>query len=788
MVLQRKSIYNYFVRHTVATYHLLTMSQHLARDYSVWNRLMFGTSRVPYVENEKESMVDDYLREKGEDQEKPLARLRKTKISNIVGLIFLLCYIAGLPQLLFKDILSSYSEMQPLLFQRYNGHALTGSINEQAGDREIFSVAFPFDPSKKYGKPVYSTLLVDLIFDLYGNPAYKLFTPPKEKFNKVVLTLNTSVGGVQYDRLAHLYVGGAEIWRTSTIEPGGNLVFSSVKKDVSTYSKLFEESSDVLFQLDNVVTDWLTGKFHIQLYADFYYTDLLSSHSEEFGAYGADVEVTADKYKIFDIRKPADQVFPLITKDNKKSPPVYYFPTDELTFKLPQVPRNTTRLKLAVFASGNAQEEFWFNNVLDKYVDRFSKDGNTFLGHGPLRFLNVYLDGEKIATQTPQPFVFTGGYSPVLWSPVVATNAFDLPSIDIDVTALLPLLWGSGVHVLKIEVSNGVDEIDSLDSGIGSNWITGANLLAYESSDVKTASGEITVIGGNAKGETVTFSPPYLGSLLEVMTGILSTELTSSLEFELINGDLLSTTASTFTEGDISNVQFYKDLGSNARIVHVGKSTKSFLLTDNLDDSAVIHQVNVSLSYPLVLVLNEKSVEGGVDLQVTIANNKVTSLDINGKNVMSETIVQNGSSVFSVRANGNYGSGTLQTTLKAQVRGADGDYNYKRVVLGSGGEVISDLESYKDIEDGDEEAFAKEIEELLKVEGCHGREHKTKSWGTDSKKGRKSGEAKSKKKHRGKHHKQHLEEHEDCKDSKKSKAHKMRKAYKKGHGKEAHEN
>ena len=78
-------------------------------------------------------------------------------------------------------------------------------------------------------------------------------------FDAVVLTLHTEVEGVQFDRLANLFVDGIQVWRTSTIEPGGRKVFSDFKKMSANIPNFQKENVQILFQLDNLVTSKLTG-------------------------------------------------------------------------------------------------------------------------------------------------------------------------------------------------------------------------------------------------------------------------------------------------------------------------------------------------------------------------------------------------------------------------------------------------------------------------------------------------------------------------------------------------
>ncbi|KAK6867278.1 Peptide-N4-(N-acetyl-beta-glucosaminyl)asparagine amidase A, partial [Candida tropicalis] len=153
------------------------------------------------------------------------------------------------------------------------------SYSEEEGEdiaskgKQIISVTNPFVPKPFYGKSVYSSKLLHHKFgNSWGKPAVVNFTVPTNiSFEAVVLTLHTEVDGVQFDRLANLFVDGVQVWRTSTIEPSGRKKFSDFKKDISKYSKLFKKDNvQILFQLDNLLTDKLTGVFDVTLSVDFY--------------------------------------------------------------------------------------------------------------------------------------------------------------------------------------------------------------------------------------------------------------------------------------------------------------------------------------------------------------------------------------------------------------------------------------------------------------------------------------------------------------------------------------
>lgn len=588
------------------------------------------------------------------------------------------------------QVLNSPARHRILSYVDTGSYAAT---NEEV--REIISVAYPYIPKKSYGKPVHTEVLVDYVFDSWGNPSLTSFKPPKNiTFNKVVLTLNTSVSGVQYDRLAHLYVGGAEIWRTSTMEPGGRKVHSSFKKDVSQYQSLFQQETPVLFQLDNLVLDGLDGKFHVKLQADFY----SSVYFHETGEGHVDLENqlsddSKEKYMFFDINKDADHVYPLNTQSDLKKGPIEYLPSLKFKVTLPQVAQNTTRLKLAVFASGNGNEEFWYSNVLDKFKRHFEDDGTAFFGHGPLRFVSVKVDGQKVASQAPQPFIFTGGFSPALWSPVVGLNAFDLSSIDLDVTPLLPLLWKSGNHELEIQVDNGIDDFEGSTSGIGNDWIISANLLAYENSNVKSSSGRFLGVQEESDGRSTGVSIPYTKSLQQFITGKYKVEMSGDLVLELHNDRILNTTVKCSTYASSTNAQSYSDGGKVGHIAHEGLSVKKFQLRDNLspnEEDAIFHSTEVASDFPLALTYKEKMVKNGFVANHDIALSKKVSLHIGGKPIRSESNSQKGSSHWFVGDHESKGSAKLVTKYNTKVDGPTKHFTYARSVVAKNGKIVSD--------------------------------------------------------------------------------------------------
>lgn len=82
-----------------------------------------------------------------------------------------------------------------------------------------------------------------------------------------------------------------------------------------------------------------------------------------------------------------------------------------------------------IFASGNANEEFWYMNFLG------DSDSPT---DTPARVVTLNIDDDPVGAVLPFPVIYTGGFAPGLWIPVVGVNAYDVPSYRIDVTPICP--------------------------------------------------------------------------------------------------------------------------------------------------------------------------------------------------------------------------------------------------------------------------------------------------------------------------------------------------------------
>lgn len=305
----------------------------------------------------------------------------------------------------------------------------------------------------------------------WGEPITVDYTPPDEDFSDVILWIKASTHGRQFDRLGHVVVGGAEVWRFSTPEPSGRDIYWHTGKDVTAYLPLFKQPQQIQVRLDNVVDSTYTGPITLSLHATFYRPRR-----------GAASETVRDSYN--DVLPPSS-VLPFTAPGSDAR---WSVPAQNVSAAVPALPRNVTRAIVDVFASGNANEEFWYDHQESPYSEKYGQGK-----YGPIRAIEVLVDGEVAGEALPYTVIYTGGISPYLWNAVVGTRAYDVPSYRVDLTPYLPKLW-EGASTIEIRVANGNkgDERYKVEN----DWIINAALLTWERSGV-TGTGSIVSGSGD---------------------------------------------------------------------------------------------------------------------------------------------------------------------------------------------------------------------------------------------------------------------------------------------------
>ena len=270
------------------------------------------------------------------------------------------------------------------------------------------------------------------------------------------INLTVTSKGRQFDRLASLYLGDTEIFRTSTAEPTPNGIVWTYIKDLSPYNVLWKHPQKVLLDLGNVITDVYTGPFDVVVTAHF-------SHENN--------------------TRTADVILPISAKKSaSNSPSAFQLPSDNATTNY-TIPASASRAILSISACGQSDEEFWWSNVFSSDTDTFSSSYGQLYGYSSFREVQAYVDGSLAGVVWPFPVIFTGGVAPGLWKPIVGIDAFDLRQPEIDISPFLPLLTDGNDHSFEIrvaglDVSEG-DRTVKLTESVGSYWVVTGTIFLY---------------------------------------------------------------------------------------------------------------------------------------------------------------------------------------------------------------------------------------------------------------------------------------------------------------------
>jgi hypothetical protein len=240
--------------------------------------------------------------------------------------------------------------------------------------------------------------------------------------------------GRQFDRLATMWLGDVEVFRTSTAEPNQHPgIFWNYAKDMTTYSSLWSTNQKIIFDLGNLINEKYTGEFNVSLTAYFFQDDI-DNDMKEGGP-------------------PADLIIPLSAKKSSFNQPSAFIVPEEKAETEVKLSPNIRRAVLTVAANGQADDEFWWSNVPESMVDYFKpKDEDTLPGMGGSREVQVLIDGHVAGLAWPFPVVFTGGVAPPLHRPLVSPEAFDLREYEIDITPWLGVLSNGAPHCVAIRV------------------------------------------------------------------------------------------------------------------------------------------------------------------------------------------------------------------------------------------------------------------------------------------------------------------------------------------------
>ncbi|KAF2845760.1 hypothetical protein T440DRAFT_257241 [Plenodomus tracheiphilus IPT5] len=314
------------------------------------------------------------------------------------------------------------------------------------------------------------TLMTHTFAYSYGQPFVGIYSPAACDFNRVTIKFTVTSAGRQFDRLALMYLGDTEVFRTSTAEPTRSGIVWTYAKDMSAYTSLFRSPQKIIFDLGNVVDDTYTGLWNTTLTATFFTAE-------------NDIE-------------PADLIIPVSARKSADDAASAFIVPGTQAINIFSVPQNVKKAVFSVSACGQAAEEFWWSNVLTSDTNAFGND-TTLYGHSAFREIQVLIDGHLAGIAWPFPVIFTGGIVPGFWRPIVGIDAFDLREDEIDITPFIPMLSDGQDHSFEIKVLGVDDDGQGNLNGEGtveSNWVVTGKVFLWLDSDSTITTGTSPIV------------------------------------------------------------------------------------------------------------------------------------------------------------------------------------------------------------------------------------------------------------------------------------------------------
>ncbi|KAL6627221.1 hypothetical protein ACP70R_030947 [Stipagrostis hirtigluma subsp. patula] len=317
------------------------------------------------------------------------------------------------------------------------------SLDASQPPTTIFEVDRPIRPPRGSAGPCSALLLSGTFGATYGRPpATAGYAPPAclaaagGSLALAVLEWAADCRGRQFDRIFGVWLSGAELLRSCTAEPRPNGILWSVSRDVTRYAALLAQPGEVAVYLGNLVDDTYTGVYHANLTLHLYF------HTEPPPPQQAQQQA--------DLIVPISRSLPL----NDGQWFAIQGATDVQSKKL-AIPSNTYRAVLEVFVSFHSNDEFWYTNPPDEYIQ--ANNLSNVPGNGAFREVVVRVDGDVVGVVWPFTVIYTGGVNPLLWRPITGIGSFNLPTYDIDITPFLGKLLDGEEHDFGFAVTNALD-------------------------------------------------------------------------------------------------------------------------------------------------------------------------------------------------------------------------------------------------------------------------------------------------------------------------------------------
>ncbi|WP_263359322.1 peptide-N4-asparagine amidase [Acidicapsa ligni] len=519
------------------------------------------------------------------------------------------------------------------------------------------------DPPVSHPKttPCAVTLFTNLEFADYNTKNYT-YTPPKGcegPWAKVIFKADFTVtAGLQFDRSAQFYLGGANIFFGTTPEPRAALSPSwHVERDVTDLSALLHNSQAGTAILGNFIGESGGSDYTGIIYGDAQLEFYPPERGESVPAVPDVVIGLPGNGGAATLNTTASQLTQAVT-----------------------LPRNVEKAYLDVIAQSQSNDEFWYLCVPDALAAELQSCGGT-----GFRETEISIDGVPAGVAPVYPWIFTGGIDPALWEPIPGVQTLNFKPFRVDLTPFAGVLSNGKPHTVAISVFNA-----------DSYFAATATLLVYTDRDSRQVTGEV-ISNTLAATPTPTITNKILTDASGNITGYVT--VASKRNFSIVGKTLTSHgTVITTVAGNLnfSNSQNFV-INDSAYKQDLTQSTEGLVTTTTVADGAKT-VVASTIYYPFTFNYDE-TVNADGTLTVHNASNQqdwfigATPWDDHGRHAtpflnatMNEVISQDD---MHYDANGNF-TGRSANSTQNYVTGNSTGYCSSRALTSKNLALTSD--------------------------------------------------------------------------------------------------
>jgi hypothetical protein len=345
-------------------------------------------------------------------------------------------------------------------------------------------------------------------------------TPPSDcaaPWTKVVLDWYGSVQGVQYDRLAGVWIGGAEVFRTSTPEPDAAGISWHVDKDITPFIPLLTKAQPLDVSLGNLINSTDTGVYHITLKVTYYMADRAHPPAHT-----------------------ANEVLPLSNTDSSGASDWWDLGKGQTASLTETFPTNLTGAEVEIYARGNGCEEFWYSNVPD---DDTTDTANGYCSGGTYREVGLEVDGRLAGIAQAYPVIYSGGINPMMWRPIMSVDSLRTEPYTLDLTPFAGVLADGKQHTITLVPPADISDVWMID---------GTMFLTTDPHKARTGGALTEDTIAAAPNLTTSIASPTAGT--DVITAVGSRDWTVSGYVETSHGRVVTTVSQHLTYRNLDTI------------------------------------------------------------------------------------------------------------------------------------------------------------------------------------------------------------------------------------------